>query len=110
MTRRRGRGVAGTSYYKQHGHMVAFGVRKGRWPVAPRRTEIVANGGCSAARLMQTGLTRPTRAALFDGTRNVEWAQFRLDRDDDIEILSRRLRCGRKTSRFCRANGAGTVN
>ena len=82
----------GKSYYKQHGHMVAFGVPKGatlegkqlphanlfaaKWRVAARPLDI------------KKDYLEKTPPALAAKTQAVEWVQFRLnDREDDIEIL-----------------------
>jgi len=84
----------GQTYYKQHGHMVAFGVPKGaiiggkpaphanlfvaKWRVAARVLDIKSNFLLHSTR----GLS-DRRAG-----QGVEWVQFRLsDKEDDIEIL-----------------------
>ena len=84
----------GMSYFKQHGHMVAFGVPKGatlngkpmphanlftaKWRVAARMHDLKRD-------FLEA---HNAHRALADKTQGVEWVQFRLnDRDDDIEIL-----------------------
>jgi hypothetical protein len=84
----------GKSYYKQHGHMVAFGVPKGALiggKPAPNANLFVAKWRV-AARLLDVksdflDKLNPDLEA-FASTKGVEWMQFRLnDREDDIEIL-----------------------
>ena len=83
----------GTSYVKQHGHMVAFGVPRDAlidgkvpahanhfvalWRVAGRTLVKAEN------RLEKAGETQP----LFESMRGVEWCQFRLNAaGDDLEF------------------------
>jgi hypothetical protein len=81
----------GNVYYKQHGHMVAFGVPKGALiggKPAPNANLFVAKWRCSGR-----PINPATGFMTFQGLnraigRRVEWAQFRLnDREDDIEFV-----------------------
>jgi len=81
----------GNVYYKQHGHMVAFGVPKGALiggKPAPHANLFVAKW-----RVSGRPINLATGFMTFQGLdraigRRVEWVQFRLnDREDDIEIV-----------------------
>jgi len=80
--------------YKQHGHMVAFGVPKGTMfdgRPAPHANLFVAKWRTSGRLLnRKTDYLEHRTAGPNDGRigQGVEWMQFRLnDREDDIEIL-----------------------
>ncbi len=82
----------GKTYFKQHGHMVAFGVPSGAvkdGQLLPHANVFVAQWRVLARILdHQRDFLEKTPAALHQKTQAVEWVQFRLnDRGDDIEIL-----------------------
>lgn len=96
---------AGKSYFKQHGHMVAFGVPKGAvigGRPAPSANVFVAQWRVLGRVLeMQRDFLDKTYAdmALFQATQGVEQIQFRLtDRDDDLEILQPATRLRQRAS------------
>ncbi|MFM8471673.1 MAG: hypothetical protein ACKODH_17205, partial [Limisphaerales bacterium] len=112
---------AGTTYFKQHGHMVAFGVPKGarlgarpaahenvfvaQWRVLGRPLELARDYLHKSA----PGI------ALFDQTQGVEWAQFRLnEREDDLEILQpperMRQRGFERGPQFCQREAVAWMN
>ncbi len=102
----------GNVYYKQHGHMVAFGVPKGALmggKPAPHANLFVAKWRVSARPInLQTGFMTFEGLDRTIGQR-VEWVQFRLnDRDDDIEIVQPVARLRQKGfetgDAFCSAN------
>jgi hypothetical protein len=81
----------GNVYYKQHGHMVAFGVPKGALvggKPAPHANLFVAKWRVSARPIdVKTGFMTFQKLDRTIGQR-VDWVQFRLnDREDDIEIV-----------------------
>src|ERR1043165_426019 len=84
----------GKTYFKQHGHAVAFGVPKGAivdGKPAPNANVFVAQWRVLGRRLIAKE-DRLERAAndpvLMAKTQDVEWVQFRLnDREVDLEIL-----------------------
>lgn len=81
-------------YFKQHGHMVAFGVPKGaliNGRPAPHANLFVAKWRV-LGRIWDRQRDYLEHASrdrqLMDRTQNVEWVQFRLnDQEDDIEIV-----------------------
>jgi hypothetical protein len=84
----------GKTYFKQHGHMVAFGVPRGA--VFDGKPLPQANVFAAKWRVLGRPLDRkrdylektPLDSLLMKRTQAVEWVQFRLnDREDDIEIL-----------------------
>lgn len=84
----------GKTYFKQHGHMVAFGVPKGA--VKEGRPLPQANVFVAQWRVLGRVLDRrrdylektPADSVLGRRTQAVEWVQFRLnDREDDIDLL-----------------------
>lgn len=112
---------AGQAYVKQHGHMVAFGVPRG----ALIAGQPAANANCFAAmwRVLGRPLSvaenrldkTPEDSALFEGTRGIEWCQFRLnDAGDDLE-LTQPVRLFRQQGFetgdvFCERPDAGWIN
>ncbi len=106
---------AGKAYFKQHGHMVAFGVPKGA--VIGGQPARSANLFVAQWRVLgrvldvQRDFLDKTYAdmALFRATQGVEQIQFRLnDRDDDLEILQPATRLRQKGfatgAAFCSAD------
>jgi hypothetical protein len=85
---------AGYNYFKQHGHMTAFGVPKGariEGRSVPHANRFVAKWR-TLGRPLETARNylhkAPKVGELVDRTRYVEWVQFRLNEaEDDIEIL-----------------------
>lgn len=84
----------GFSYFKQHGHMTAFGVPKGAvvgGAVPPHANLFVAKWRTLARPLEKAKNylhKTPKEGELVDATKYVEYVQFRLNpTDDDIEIV-----------------------
>lgn len=111
----------GTNYFKQHGHMVAFGVPKGGvlgGRPAPQANHFVAQWRVLGRPLELKRDYLPKShpgTPLFDHTQGVEWVQFRLnDREDDLEILQpvRRLRQQgfEAGAKFCNQDGVAWMN
>jgi hypothetical protein len=103
----------GKCYFKQHGHMVAFGVPKGA--LIGGRSVPHANLFVAKWRVLARVLDKKQNllehkvqdAEATQRTQNVEWVQFRLsDREDDIEILQPvshlRQQGYEQGARFCR--------
>lgn len=112
---------AGTAYFKQLGHVVAFGVPRGAkvgGEVPPHANRFVACWRV-LGRPLDVGkgyLGRSMAGSALDReTRYVEWIQCRLnDREDDIEVTqpARRLRQQgfEEGERFCSHADAGWMN
>ncbi len=106
----------GKVWFKQHGHMVAFGVPKGA--LIADRPAVNANVFVAKWRVLARALDlkrdylEKTHAA---ATQGVEWVQFRLnEREDDLEILQpvqRMRQQGFATGeQFCSAADAVSMN
>jgi len=113
----------GKCYFKQHGHIVAFGVPKGALiggQPAPHANVFMAKWR-TLGRILDKKLDFLIRKAEFTlseltlRTQNVECVQFRLnDREDDIEILQPvrflRQKGFEQGPQFCSAADAGWIN
>ena len=113
----------GKCYFKQHGHIVAFGVPKGALihGQPARNANVFMAKWRTLGRILdkkQNFLIRKAEFTLSDltlRTQNVECVQFRLnDREDDIELLQPvrplRQKGFEEGKQFCSAVDAGWMN
>ena len=106
----------GKVWFKQHGHMVAFGVPKG----AHIAGKPAVNANVFVAKWRVLGRALDLKRDYLEKTaapttQGVEWVQFKLNaREDDIEILQPVRRMRQKGfevgDAFCSAADAGSMN